>query len=249
MTSISLTNVCKTYRLLSGITVDAVKNVTLEIESGEFLTIVGISGCGKSTLLQLIAGIENATSGTIQTGDKHSNPRLGFVFQANTVFPWRTVKNNLVYALEVRGENADRRELEARRLCQLVGLNPDRYLNKHPKELSGGEMRRVAIGMSIAYEANVLLLDEPTSQLDYVTRLSMQQMVQSLWLEQPFTAIYVTHDIEEAVFLGDRVLLMEKGAVKDAIKINLPRPRGREVLDDPVFLNHRDWILSRLEEP
>jgi len=227
---------------------DAVRDVSLNIEAGEFLTIVGRSGCGKSTLLQLIAGIEKPTSGAIVIVGENAKPRVGFVFQSNTVFPWRTVSDNLAYALEIKGINRAERSEEARRLCQLVGLAPDQYLKKYPKELSGGEVRRVAIGMALAYESNVLLLDEPTSQLDYLTRLSMQQIVQDIWLKNPFTAVYVTHDIEEAVLLGDRVLLMEHGAVQDTLKIDLKRPRDKSVLDDPLFLSYRDLILSKFGE-
>jgi ABC-type nitrate/sulfonate/bicarbonate transport system ATPase subunit len=246
--AISLNNVSKRFQSLIGKTVEALRDVSLEIDAGEFLTIVGRSGCGKSTLLQLIAGIEKPTSGTIEIVGEDFKPRVGFVFQSNTVFPWRTVNDNLAYALEIRGANRAERNEESSRLCQLVGLAPDQFLRKYPKELSGGETRRVAIGMALAYRSNVLLLDEPTSQLDYVTRLSMQQIVQDIWLKNPFTAVYVTHDIEEAIFLGDRVLLLEHGIVQETLKIDLKRPRDKRVLDDPLFLNYRDQILSKFEE-
>ena len=247
MASISIKNVSKLYRSISGKAVEAVRDVSLEIKSGEFLTIVGTSGCGKSTLLQMIAGIEKPTSGVIEIVGKDKKPRVGFVFQNNTVFPWRTVEDNLAYALEIKGIGRAARHEEAAKLCALVGLNPEKFLKKFPKELSGGETRRVAIGMSLAYESNILLLDEPTSQLDYMTRLAMQQKVQAIWLQNKFTTVYVTHDIEEAVFLGDRVLLVENGYVKDVLEIELSRPRDRSVLDNPMFLKYRDSILSKLE--
>jgi len=246
--AISLKKVSKRYKSISGESVHAVNDVSLEVKTGEFLTIVGTSGCGKSSLLQLIAGIEKPTSGTVEISGDDRSPRVGFVFQSNTVFPWRSVKDNLAYALEIKGVDQKTRDAEARRLCQLVGLPPDQFLNKYPKELSGGETRRVAIGMSLAYQANVLLLDEPTSQLDYITRLAMQQIVQGIWMANPFTAVYVTHDIEEAVFLGDRVLLLDRGSVKDMLTIDLRRPRDRTILDDPAFLSYRDRILAKFEE-
>jgi NitT/TauT family transport system ATP-binding protein len=247
LSAVSLKNVSKSFHSLSGEVVSAVTDVSLEIGTGEFLTIVGTSGCGKSTLLQLISGIEKPTSGSIDFQGSDCRPRLGFVFQSNTVFPWRSVRENLSYALEVEGVDRNTRDNEAKRLCQLIGLAPDQFLEKYPKELSGGETRRVAIGMSLAYKANILLLDEPTSQLDYVTRLSMQTIVQDIWMKNPFTAIYVTHDIEEAVFLGDRVLLLERGAIKGTVTIDLKRPRDKKILDDSAFLDYRDWILARLE--
>jgi NitT/TauT family transport system ATP-binding protein len=246
--AISLNNVSKRFKSQSGKNAEALRDLTLEIDAGEFLTIVGRSGCGKSTLLRLIAGIEKPTSGTIEIVGKDLKPRVGFVFQSNTVFPWRTVTENFAYALEIRGATRAERNEESRRLCQLVGLEPDNFLKKYPKELSGGETRRVAIGMALAYRPDVLLLDEPTSQLDYVTRLSMQQVVQDIWLKAPFTAVYVTHDIEEAVFLGDRVLVLQHGTVQSTLKIDLGRPRDKRVLDDPLFLSYRDRILSEFED-
>jgi ABC-type nitrate/sulfonate/bicarbonate transport system ATPase subunit len=251
MTAIKLTKISKRFNSLKAKTIDAVRDISLEIKSGEFLTIVGRSGCGKSTLLQLIADIEKPTSGTIdivKDAGQDGKPRVGFIFQANTVFPWRTVEDNLSYALEVKGVGRAVRREESARLCELVGLQSTQYLSKYPKELSGGEVRRVAIGMALAYRPDVLLFDEATSQLDYVTRLAMQLVVQEIWLRNPFTAVYVTHDIEESVFLGDRVLLLERGVVKDLLKIDLERPRDKKVLDHPRFLGYRDQILNKLEE-
>ena len=232
---------------MAGGIVHALKSVSLTIEKGEFLTVVGSSGSGKSTLLQLIAGIERPSSGTIKFDSDNSKPRIGFVFQNNTVFPWRTVEENLTYALEVSGVARSTRRATSLELCRTIGLNPESFLQKFPKELSGGETRRVAIGMALAYEANILLMDEPTSQLDYWTKLHMQEMVQSIWMQKAFTTVYVTHDIDESIILGDRVVVFERGEVRYELPIELPRPRDKTMLASAEFCAYRNDILDRTD--
>jgi len=245
--TIKLTNVSKHFQPLAGHLVQALKYVSLTIEGGEFLTVVGSSGSGKSTLLQLVAGIDQPSAGAIEIVGDAQKPRIGFVFQANTVFPWRTVEDNLAYALELRGLSRSERNHAASEICKMIRLDPSVFLKKYPKELSGGETRRVAIGMALAYEANILLFDEPTSQLDYWTKLHMQEIVQSLWLERAFTAVYVTHDIDESIFLGDRVLVVDRGEVAGQVPINLARPRNKNVLATAEFSSYRDKILNLAE--
>lgn len=242
-----ISNLSKTFTTLSGDTVAALTDVSLTIESGEFLTIVGPSGCGKSTLLQILSGIDKQTSGIIQTAAPNAELRIGFVFQANTVFPWRTVEANLAYPLAIKGAKPALQVSEAVRIAKLVGLNPDIFLKKYPRELSGGETRRVAIGMALAHAANVMFMDEPTSQLDFLTRFQMQQTVQKLWLENGFTVVYVTHDIDEAILLGSRVMIMRAGRVKEIIEIALPRPRNKSTLADPVFIKYQEQIMTACE--
>jgi NitT/TauT family transport system ATP-binding protein len=246
-TSICCQNLCKDLNSESGETVRALIDVSFSTDEGEFLTIVGPSGSGKTTLLKIIAGIERPTSGIVKFSEQSSQSKLGLVFQNASVFPWRTVKGNLTYALESDGTSKSDREAEAIRLCKLVGLDPGVFLKKYPKELSGGETRRVAIGMMLAAKANVLLFDEPTSQLDYLAKIMIGQMVQSLWLNKRFTGIYVTHDIDEAILLGSRVLILDRGRVKDKFPVPLPRPRNTAMISSHEFSSLREEILRRFE--
>ena len=249
MVGLRCQNLYKNFRSESGTQVSAVADITFAVEAGEFLTVVGPSGCGKTTLLRLIAGIEQPSSGKIVFfGDYGAIPKIGFVFQNSSIFPWRTVERNLTFALEANGASKARIDAEAIRLCELIGLRPDVFLKKYPKELSGGETRRVAIGMVLGAKSNLVLLDEPTSQLDYLAKLTIGQTVQSLWMANKFTVVYVTHDIDEAVLLGDRVLLLDQGRFKDAFVVELPRPRTAAMLSTDEFSSLRNRILRRFEE-
>jgi len=238
---VKLQSVSKSFRSISGEESVALNEVSLGIRAGEFLAVVGPSGCGKSTLLKLISGLEAPTAGSIARPTIH---RLGLVFQENTVFPWRTVERNLTYSLEVERLSRLERHNEARRLCGVVGLDPDRLLGKYPKELSGGETRRVAIGMALAYRPEILLLDEPTSQLDYFSRVRMRQIIQKIWLGGNLTVVLVTHDIDEAIILGDRVLVLSGGRILDLIEIDLQRPRKESVLSFDSFDKYRQRIAA-----
>jgi NitT/TauT family transport system ATP-binding protein len=246
-TFLEVENVGKTYATLSGENVSALKHLSFSIKKGEFLTVVGASGSGKSTLLHILAGIEEATAGSIRWLTHAAPPRIGFVFQANTVFPWRTVERNLTYPLEVRHADAPTRRHRAMELCRLVGLDWDNYHGKYPKELSGGEKRRVAIGMALARQAELLLLDEPTSQMDYVTKWSMQRTILEVAAKEQFTAVLVTHDLDEAILLGDRVMILERGEVREIIEINLPRPRTQSLLVSEEFNHYREQIIKPRE--
>ena len=248
MVGLRCQNLYKSFRSESGTTINAVTDITFGVDSGEFLTVVGPSGCGKTTLLRLIAGVEQPSSGTIAFGDHGAAPKIGFVFQSSSIFPWRTVERNLTYALEAHGASKAEIDAEAIRLCELIGLRPDVFLKKYPKELSGGETRRVAIGMVLGAKSNLVLLDEPTSQLDYLAKLTIGQTVQSLWIANRFTVVYVTHDIDEAVLLGDRVLILDQGRFKDAFEVDLPRPRAAAMLSTAEFSSLRNRILRRFEE-
>jgi len=247
MPLLQLNRVSKDFVTVAGTEVCALKDINLEVQSGEFITIVGSSGSGKSTLIQLVAGIEKPTSGSIKLEAPNDDVRIGFVFQQNTVFPWRTVESNLSYPLELEGKDKATKRAEAQRIAKLIGLEPSIFLGKYPRELSGGEVRRVAIGMALAHRSNLMIMDEPTSQLDFMTRFSMQQIVQELWLQNSFAVIYVTHDVDEALILGDRVLIMQSGRIKDSVKIDLPRPRGKMTLSDPNFIRLQLEVLAICE--
>lgn len=245
--TVSCKNVSKTYAAISGSSFPALVDISLSVRAGEFVSIVGPSGSGKTTLLRIIAGISPPSSGSVTIGDSGPEPRIGMVFQGNSVFPWRTVQGNLSYSLEVRGLRHPERRSEAARLCQLVGLSPEMFLKKYPSELSGGETRRVAIAMALGAKVNLLLLDEPTSQIDYVAKLKIDLTVQDLWIEEKFTAIYVTHDIDEAILLGDRILILQAGHITNEIPVNLPRPRWVGTLASGEFARLREDILRRFE--
>jgi NitT/TauT family transport system ATP-binding protein len=243
-TYLQVNDLSKHYKSLSGNVSVALENLSFSLQQGEFLTVVGPSGSGKSTLLHLLAGIEKPTSGSVTFSSGGNTPRIGFVFQANTVFPWRTVEANLTYSLELRRASRRVRKEKAVELSGLIGLDPEVFLNKYPKELSGGEKRRVAIGMALAHEASLLLFDEPTSQLDYITKWNMQQTITNLSIQKGFTTILVTHDLDEAIILGDRILILEKGIKKALLDIKLPRPRDAEVQASEMFTAYREQIMK-----
>jgi NitT/TauT family transport system ATP-binding protein len=222
----------------------AVDNATFSVAPGEFVALVGPSGCGKSTLLRLIDGLTPVTSGTVEVGGKRvTKPGRdrGFVFQADNLFPWRTVEQNVRFGLEIQGMDKQQREDEVTRLLELAGLLD--FRRRHPHELSGGMRQRVNLVRALACDPQVLLMDEPFSALDAQTRELMQAEVLRLWLATKKTVVFVTHSIEEAVFMADRVLLMSSrpGRIRTEYKIDIPRPRDPGVQRTPEFVE-----ISRL---
>jgi NitT/TauT family transport system ATP-binding protein len=209
--------------------VPGVKNVSIDIDASEFLCIVGPSGCGKSTLLNIIAGFLTPASGEIRIGGKavtgHGMDR-GVVFQDFAqLFPWRTALGNVSFGLEMKGVPKPEREKIAREQLRLVKL--EKFTGSFPHHLSGGMQQRVAIARALAYNPSVLLMDEPFAALDALTRDDMQRLLADVWRETRKTVIYVTHNVAEAVYLADRVIVMSPhpGTVKAEMKIDLPRPR------------------------
>lgn len=231
----------KTYKSVSDKDVNALIDINLNIELSEFISIIGPSGSGKSTILNIIAGIIQPTSGYINFS---SVPKIGYVFQDNSIFPWRTVRDNIMFALEVKKLHTKTQNEIANKICNQIGLNPDIYLNKYPKELSGGEKRRIAIGMSIAYNPELLLLDEPTTQLDYINKWKIQNLIQDIWLEKKMTTLLVTHDIEESIYLGNRVIILDNGKIKADINIDLPRPRKNDIRNNNLFIEYKQKIMK-----
>src|SRR6187399_980029 len=227
--------------------VPGVKDVSFNIGASEFICIVGPSGCGKSTLLNIIAGFLSPTEGRISIGGKPVNGQgmdRGVVFQDFAqLFPWRTALGNVTFGLEMKGVPKAEREDIAREQLRLVKL--DRFADSYPHHLSGGMQQRVAIARALAYNPSVLLMDEPFAALDALTRDDMQRLLADVWKETRKTVIYVTHNVAEAVYLADRVVVMSPhpGTVKATIPITLPRPR------DPLsveFLNHQKELLRHL---
>jgi len=227
--------------------VPGVKNVTFNIGASEFICIVGPSGCGKSTLLNLIAGFLNPTGGEIRIGGNKVNGHgldRGVVFQDFAqLFPWRTALGNVSFGLEMKGMPKGERDEIARNQLRLVKL--EKFCDSYPHHLSGGMQQRVAIARALAYNPSVLLMDEPFAALDALTRDEMQRLLAEVWRETRKTVIYVTHNVAEAVYLADRVIVMtpHPGTVKATIPITLPRPR------DPLsveFLDYQKDLLRHL---
>jgi NitT/TauT family transport system ATP-binding protein len=215
----------------------ALHGFDLEVEEGEFLCLVGPSGCGKSTFLRILAGLDHATGGvvSITPGPDPRQPLANVVFQEYAVFPWKTVLHNVAFGLEMRGVARAERERTARRWIDKVALT--RFADYYPEQLSGGMKQRVSIARALANDPQVLLMDEPLGALDAQTRAVLQEELLRLWEESRKTVLYVTHSIDEAVFLGDRVVVMtaHPGTVKTVIEVDLPRPRDLGVMATPAF--------------
>lgn len=224
----------------------------LEVKEGEFLSILGTSGCGKSTFLNILGGLDSQSSGEIFVDDQvvtGAGNNLGYVFQAYALFPWRTVLENVGAGLEIRGvKRKERREI-AKEYIDLVGLGE--FTNRYPHELSGGMKQRVAIARALAYQPEVLLMDEPFAALDAQTREVLQYELLRIWEETHKTIVFVTHSIDEAVFLSDRVAVMtaRPGRIKEIIEVPLARPRSEELRNSPEFagIRHQAWELLRDE--
>lgn len=239
------------------VSVEALRPISITIEDGEFVSVIGPSGCGKSTLLRLIAGLVPPTTGTIrldgETVDAPSS-KTGFAFQTPVMLKWRTVFKNVMFPYEVlarRGEvqgSREQYEQLARELLTLVGL--DGFEDAYPKELSGGMQQRVAICRALIHDPQVLLMDEPFGALDEFNREKMNVELLRIWEETRKTVVFVTHNIGEAVFLSDRVMVMSSrpGQLRGVVDIELPRPRPEDVVDRPEFLDHVVAVRSLLRE-
>ncbi len=239
---LAIRGLSKVFRSDRGETV-ALQGVDLEIGENEFVSLVGTSGCGKSTLLSIAAGLERQTSGLITINDMEIEaPGLdrGVVFQSYTLLPWLTAQQNVEFALRESGAaKADIAGIAQEHL-KLVGL--EGFMQAYPAELSGGMKQRVAIARALSYRPKVLLMDEPFGALDALTRHHMQELLTGIWEKHRLTVLFITHDVEEAVYLSDRVAVMTNrpGRIKRIIPITLPRPRHYDMVASPSFqLLHR----------
>ena len=227
MKSLTLNHLSKTYfDPYKGTQVTALEDISLSIAPGEFVSVVGPSGCGKTTLLNVIAGFLPETSGSIRVDGKPifgPGPDRGVVFQSFALFPWKTVLENVGFGPKMRGVGRDDRDAIAMDYLQLAGLAhaADRY----PAELSGGMQQRVGVVRALANEPDVLLMDEPFASVDAQTRLTLQEELIRIWLDRRTTVLFITHDVPEAVFLANRVVILSKGRVMNEITIDLPHPR------------------------
>lgn len=225
----------------------ALEAVSLDIHRREFICIIGPSGCGKSTLMRIVAGLEEATSGELLLDGKPISgpcPDRGMVFQGYTLFPWRTVKENIMFGLQVAGKAYNTCVSEAREWLEMVGLT--KFAESYPHELSGGMKQRVAIARALANNPRILLMDEPFGALDALTRCKMQAYLLQIWRKVDVTVLFITHDLDEACYLADRIIVMgtNPGRVVEVIENPVPRPRTPAQFISPEFLS----LKRRLDE-
>jgi len=237
--AVEIAGVTKTFQRRTGGTHLALAPIDLAVADGEFVSILGPSGCGKSTLLYIVGGFVPPSTGTVTVGGRPvtgPGPDRGPVFQEFALFPWKTVLGNVAYGPRQAGASKAEAEATARGLLARVGLSA--YEGFYPKELSGGMKQRVAIARTLAYDPAILLMDEPFGALDAHTRLKLQNDLLALWERDRKTVLFVTHAVDEAVYLSDRVVVMSRqpGRIKEIVPIDLPRPRHRdELLLDPRY--------------
>ena len=230
-------------------TLPVLDRIDLSVKSGEFVAIVGASGCGKSTLLRLIAGLDDQFDGDIEFGGERirtTHLARGIVFQDHRLFPWLNVEQNIAVALKNSGRSKEEKRRALAEHIELVGLKG--YEGHHPHQLSGGMAQRVAIARGLVNRPKLLLLDEPFGALDALTRSRLQNELRRIWEREQITMILVTHDVDEAVFLADRVVVMQArpGRIGKVVKVGLQRPRSRS---DAAFVRLRDEILADFSVP
>jgi NitT/TauT family transport system ATP-binding protein len=245
-TAIALVGVSKTFRR-GAIETRALDPIDLSVGAGEFLAIVGPSGCGKSTLLRLVAGLIPATAGAVAlNGNPVTRPQtaLGIVFQSPVLLEWRTVLDNVLLQLELRGIDPAPQRARAMELLGSVGLAE--FADRYPRELSGGMRQRAAIVRALIHDPPLLLMDEPFGALDALTREQMRIDLEVLWLETRKTVVFITHSIDEAVLLADRVVVMSArpGRIERILPVDLARPRGLDGRKTPAFVEAADLITS-----
>ncbi len=230
----------------------ALADISLSVASGEFVCLLGPSGCGKSTLLGALAGHLQVTQGSLRLAGQAidgPHPERGLVFQQHTLFPWLSVLDNVAYGLKMRGVNRHERHTKARDLLTQVGLAG--FEDRYPSQLSGGMQQRVEIARVLINQPRVLLMDEPFGALDALTRLKMQELLVALWSQLKTTVVFVTHDIDEALFLADRILVMSPrpGRIIDELDLTAHRPRHHDMLTTPVFSRLKRHCLDLLRHP
>ena len=243
---LSLENVSKSFAKVEHDSVtNALHDINLSLQKGEFVSLVGPSGCGKSTILRLVAGLIFPTQGQVMTDGKKiekPGPDRGMVFQNPTLFPWLTVKNNIAFSLSVRKDlKPDDKRIE--RMINMIGL--ENFKDDYPGQLSGGMAQRVALVRSLIADPTILLLDEPLGALDAFTRMNIQDEIFKIWQEKKQLILMVTHDIDEAIYMSTRVIVMtpNPGKIRDDITIDIPYPRQRA---SDEFVEYRKQILNEL---
>lgn len=251
MSFLALTDITVRFEPKKKPAVVALDDVSLSVEHNKFSVIVGPSGCGKSTLLRLVAGLETPTSGQLMLdGDAISGPSAdrGMVFQSYTLFPWLTVRENVMFGPKLKRMQKSECQDIADDLIAAVRLTG--FEDSYPKELSGGMRQRVALARALANDPRILLMDEPFGALDSQTRQLMQELLLEIWQRRRKTVLFITHDIDEAIFLGDEVHVMSArpGRIKSTLSIEITRPRGIDVLTSPALMDYKRQIISLMHE-
>src|SRR5215471_7944676 len=256
---ITIKDVSRIFFSPSGEKIEALKDVNLDVEDafspsgrdvGEFRVLLGPSGCGKSTLLRMIAGLDHPSSGQVLVnGQAVTGPGKdrGMVFQKYTSFPWLTVAENVAYGMKINGVPEAQRKETVEHLLKSVGLSD--FANVYPETLSGGMQQRVAIARTLALRPSVILMDEPFGALDAQTRSDMQQLLLGIWDETACTILFVTHDVEEAVYLADRIFIMSShpGTIVEDVEVPFDRPRSLELKEKNEFHEIQHYVLGRLK--
>lgn len=247
---VQIKHVVKKFQTRNGEMV-ALNGVDLDIEENEFVCVVGPSGCGKSTLLNIIGGLDSPTDGEILVDGKPvsgPSPERGIVFQQYALFPWLTVEKNVEFGLKLAGKSPAECRETAQKYLKIVGL--EAFAKSYPKELSGGMKQRVAIARAYAVNPKVLLMDEPFGALDAQTRTQLQSELLNTWEEEQKTCFFITHDVEEAIILAQRVIIMcaRPGRVKDIVEIDIPYPRDQTTKMSPRFLELKNYIWNQVYE-
>lgn len=247
---VSIQDIVKTFDSRNGEVV-ALNGINLDIMENEFITVVGPSGCGKSTLLNIIAGLEQPTDGRVLCDGKEvkgTGPERGVVFQQYALFPWLTVKGNVEFALKIQNKHKSKEAIEeiAMKYIKMVDLSD--FVNHYPKELSGGMKQRVAIARAYAANPSVLLMDEPFGALDAQTRTQLQEELLETWDKEQKTCFFITHDVDEAIVLGQKVMIMSArpGRIKEIVDVEIPYPRNQETKMSQEFMDIKNHIWSQV---
>ena len=245
---LEISNLYKAFPTKKG-TIVALKDINMHVETGEFVCVVGASGSGKSTLLRLVAGLDFPTSGTITVDDAivaGPGADRGMVFQKYTLYPWMTVQKNVEFGLKLLGYTAKKRREDASYYLSIVGLSE--FAKFYPKELSGGMKQRIAIARSLATNPKILLMDEPFGALDIQTKENMQQFLLEIWRKTSCTILMITHDVNEAVFLSQRVYVLsaQPGTIRQEFKISLPSDRNYQIKRQHSFHQQTEEIIDLL---
>ena len=248
VTKLKIDNVKKVYSTRNG-EMTALNGVNLEIKEHEFICVVGPSGCGKSTLLNIIAGLDTPSSGAVYMDDKKiegTGTERGVVFQQYALFPWMTVLKNVMFGLKLQGKSDAQAKEIAMKYIKAVQLED--FVNHYPKELSGGMKQRVAIARAYAVNPEVLLMDEPFGALDAQTRTQLQTELLKTWENERKTCFFITHDVDEAIILAQRVIIMSArpGRIKEIVDIDIPYPRDQETKMSPRFMELKNHIWSQV---
>ncbi|KGE02313.1 ABC transporter ATP-binding protein [Rhizobium sp. YS-1r] len=249
---ISFQNVTKTFNIAGQTSFNALQSLNLDIEDGEFITVVGPSGCGKSTAMNIAAGLTAPSSGQVLVDNvpvKGPGPERGVIFQQYALFPWLTVRENVEFGLQIAGHpKADRRRI-ADHFIELVGLSD--FAGSLPKTLSGGMKQRCAIARAYAVNPKILLMDEPFGALDALTRVQLQDQLLATWSKERRTVMFITHDVDEAVYLASRVVVMaaRPGRLHRIIPVDLPYPRTEEMRLSPEFSTLRNEVWRSVYHP